>query len=154
MTVSWAVLGLFEHRHKPFTVRLPCGWVLTWSSPTLMSSLHFISYLSGMSVCLFCFFYPLHLKSAPSPLFPKVNVVSRADTDGGHQIAPPDKEPQPKLLTAHASQPTTWGWRWREDTWTTMTWLLNHFHPLTSCYISTPTLKRSLDNPTLSFGFL
>lgn len=108
----------------------------------VFSSLHFIPV---WDVCLFLFFFnPLHLKSAPSPPFPEVNVVSRADTDRGHQMAPPDEEPQPKLLTAQASQPTTWGWRWREDTWTTMTWLLNHFHPLTSCYISMPTLKRRL----------
>lgn len=39
-----------------------------------------------------------HLGFAPSRLLSRSECVP-----GGHQMAPPDKEPQPKLLTAHAS---------------------------------------------------
>lgn len=55
MTVSWAVLGLFEHRHKPFTVRLPTAKSSLEVAQPQCLSLHFISYLSGI------IFLPLHL---------------------------------------------------------------------------------------------
>lgn len=87
MTVSWVL----EHSHKPFTVRLPKAESSLWAAHTVV----FLS--SSAMIC------PTPFQNCVlSPHFLPVN-VSRVDTYRGHRVAPPNKEPQPKLLTAHAS---------------------------------------------------
>lgn len=95
---------------NPLQLRLPAA--LTPSSLTLLSSTRFISCLSGM----FFSFYP----SIPSSLFLTWMCFQR----------PPDG-PTWQGASAKATHCTLSARRDEdrggEDTWTTMTWLLNHF---------------------------